>query len=68
MPFKYLSNFLKTLETLSISRGIRLIQTWSPNCFISNSTGAWIFAVTDIKVYLPVVALSSQGNVKILEN
>ena len=43
---------------------INLILTW---CVISNDTKATAFAITDTKLYVPVVTLSTQDNVKLLQ-
>ena len=42
-------------------------MTWSWTCFITNSTGAGRFAITDTKRYVPVVTLSTQDNIKLLQ-
>ena len=42
-----------------------LILTLSSACIIANSTGVRTFAVTDTKLYVPFVALSTQGNAKL---
>ena len=39
----------------------------SPTCVITISTGAGTFVITDIKLYVSVVNLSTQGNAKLLE-
>ena len=41
---------------------VNLILTWSPNCVITDSNGAGTFAITDTKLYVPVVTLSAQDN------
>ena len=48
---------------------IDLILTWSPNCVISNVTANRdkTFAITDIKLYVPVVTLSTKDNAKLLQ-
>ena len=46
---------------------VNLILTWSTTCIITNSTGAGRFAITDIKLYVPVVTLSTQNNTKLLQ-
>ena len=46
---------------------IKLIITWSSTCVITNSTGARSFAITDTNLYVPVVTLSTQDNVELLE-
>ena len=41
--------------------------TWSSTCVITNSTGEGKFAMTDTKLYVLVVTLSTQGNTKFLQ-
>ena len=41
--------------------------TWSSTCVITDSTGEGNFAKTGKILYVPVVALSSQDNAKLLE-
>ena len=47
---------------------VNLILTWSSTCVITNATGAGRFAITDTKLYDPVVTLSTQANRKLLQN
>ena len=49
-----------------ISCEINLILTWSDKCVLSNDTKATTFAITDTKLYVPVVILSTQDNKKLL--
>ena len=44
-----------------------LTLTWSTNCVIIDSTGARTFAITNIKLYLVVITLSSKDNTKLLQ-
>ena len=67
VPLKYLSNFWRTLEMALINCEVNLILTWSSTCVIiatntpnQNAT----FAITDTKIYVPVVTLSTQENTK----
>ena len=46
---------------------VNLILTWSKDCVITNSTGAGKFEITETKLYVPVVTLSTQGNAKLLQ-
>ena len=46
---------------------VNLILTWSKDCVITNSTGEGKFAITDTKLYVPVVTLSTQDNTKLLQ-
>ena len=66
VPSKYLSNFWRTLEMSLINCEVNLILTWS-TCVITNSTGAGRFAITDVKLYFPVITLSTQDNSKLLQ-
>ena len=67
IPLKYLSNFWRTLEMPLINCEINLILTWSSTCLITESNGAGTFAITDTKLYVPVVTLSTQENTKFLQ-
>ena len=64
---KYLSNFWRTLEMLLINCEVNLILTWSSTCVITNSNGAGVFAITDTKLYVSVVTLSTDENTKFLQ-
>ena len=46
---------------------VTLILTCSSTCVITNSTGAGRFIITDTKLYVPVVTLSTQDNAKLLQ-
>ena len=59
---KYLSNFWRTLEMPLINCEVNLILTWSKDCVITNSTGQGKFAITETKLYVPVVTLSTKDN------
>ena len=70
VPLKYLSNFWRTLEMPLINCEVNLILTWSSDCVliataIQNQAGA--FEITDTKLYVPVVTLSTQENTKFLQ-
>ena len=66
VPLKYLSNFWRTIEMPLINCEVNLVLTWSKDCVITNSIGAGKFAITDTKLYIPVVTLSTQDNTKLL--
>ena len=70
VPLKHLSNFWRTLEMPLINCEVNLILTWSSTCVLiasdipnQNAT----FAITDTKLYVPVVTLSTQENTKFLQ-
>ena len=70
VPLKYLSNFWRTLEMSLINCEINLILTWSTNCVIVSTNVAHqnaTFEITDAKLYVPVVTLSTQDNSKLLQ-
>ena len=65
VPLKNLSYFGRTLEMPLINCEVNLISTWSSTCVITNSTGAGTFEITDTKLYVPVVTLSTKENAKL---
>ena len=69
VPLKYLSSFWRTLEMPLINCETNLILTWSANCVIYNAAAsqATAFAITDTKLYVPVVTLSTDDNSKLLQ-
>ena len=54
---------------LLINCEINLILNWSVNCVISSAAAnhAATFALTDTKLHVPVAALSTQDNAKLLQ-
>ena len=70
VPLKYLSNFWRTLEMPLINCEVNLILTWSSTCILIYTGGpnqAATFAITDTKLYVPVVSLSTQENTKFFQ-
>ena len=67
VPLKYLSNFWRTLEMPLINCEVEHILAWSKNCIITNSTGKGKFKTTEAKLYIPVVTLPTQDNMKLLQ-
>ena len=80
-PLKYLSNFWKTLDIPLINCEVSLILTWSENCVLTNiktgiARGTRVainaptnatFKITDVKLYVPVVTLSTENEKTLLE-
>ena len=60
VPLKYVSNFLRNLEMPLINCEINIILTLSSAYVITYSTGTRTFAITNTKLYVPVVTLSTQ--------
>ena len=50
----------------SVNCELNLILTWSVDCVISSATGATKFAITDTRLYVPIVTLSTQDKAKLL--
>ena len=50
-----------------INGEVNLILTWSKDCVITNFQDEGKFAITETKLYVPVVTLSTQDNAKLLE-
>ena len=70
LPLKYLSNFWRTIEMPLVNCEINLILTWSENCVIFSTDVAYqnaIFTISDTKLSVPVVAFSTQGKAKLLQ-
>ena len=62
VPIEYLSNFGRTLEMPLINCEIILDLNWSENCATvatNVAAQATTFLITDIKLYVPVVTLST---------
>ena len=61
---------LRTPETPLINCEINLILTCSSGCFVINNPIAGqapTFAITDTRLYVPVVTLSTEDNAKLLQ-
>ena len=67
VPLKYLSNFCRTLEIPLINCEANLILTQHKDFVITNSTDERKFAITETKLYVPVVTLSTQDNAKLFQ-
>ena len=70
IPLKYLSNFWRTLEIPLINCEINFILTWSANCviiYIVVANQGATFGITETKVYVLVVTLSTQDIAKLLQ-
>ena len=46
---------------------VNLELTWSKDCVITNSTGEGKFEITETKLYVPAVTLSTQDHTKLLQ-
>ena len=50
---------------LLINCKVELSLSWDPNCVLSNFVGASTFTITDAKLYVPIVTLSTEDNAKL---
>ena len=70
IPLKYLSNFWRTLEMPLINCEVNLILTWPSTCVIVSTNianqGAK-FTITNTRLYVPIITLSTQENAKLLQ-
>ena len=63
VPLAYLSDFWRSLELPLINCEVNFILIWSANCVIVSTNVAnqnATFTITDTKLYVPVVTLSTQ--------
>ena len=70
VPLSYLSVLWRSIELPLINCEVILILKWCANCVIVSSNVAnqnATFAITDTKLYVPVVTLSTQDNAKLLQ-
>ena len=83
IPLKHLSNFWRSLNISSINWEIELILTWSKNCVLADMTvrdagndnnppaivapTGLEFQIKDPKLYVPIVTLSKENDIKLLE-
>ena len=70
VPLKYLSSFLRTFEVALINCETYIQLIWAKKSFIVAGTAANKipeFEVTDAKLYVAVVTLSTQDNIKLVK-
>ena len=66
VPLKYFRNFWRPLEMSLINCKIDLELNCSKD-FVISTVADTIFKVTNTKLYVPIVTLSSKGNVKLVK-
>ena len=44
---------------------VELSLEWYENCILSSAGAAATFAITDAKLYVPVITLKTEGNAKL---
>ena len=70
VPLKYLNNFWRRLEMPLINCEISLQLKWSKDCILVAGTAAnqeLNFEITDTKLYIAVITLSTHNNMKLLK-
>ena len=67
VPLKYLSNFWRSLEMLSINCKIHLKLNRSKDCVMFGIAGDTTFRITNTKFHVPIVTLSRTDNVKLVK-
>ena len=66
VPLKYFSNFWRSLEMPLINCKVEFsLLRWNENCILSSGGTATTFTITDTKLYVPVVTLTTEDNVKL---
>ena len=65
VPLKSLSDFWRSLEIPLIKCKVELWLTWDPNCVLCTLAGALTFMITDAKLYVQIVTLSTEDNAKL---
>ena len=71
IPFKYLSNFLRSLDLPLINCEIEPDLSWTKVCVLieqNNNITSVNLVITSTKLYIPVVTLSINDNSKFLQN
>ena len=63
---KYLSNFWRSLEMPLINCKVELSLKWYERCLLTAANTA-TFKITDAKLYVPIVTLSAEDNVKLVK-
>ena len=81
IPLKHLCNFWRALNLPLNNFEVELILTWSKNCVLADMTESAVrggdptivvplgvtFKITDTRLYVPVVTLSKENDIKVLE-
>ena len=71
IPFKYHSNFWRCLNLPLINCETELDVSWKKDCVLSehyNRITGTTFQINNAKLYVPVLTLSINDNIKFLEN
>ena len=62
---KYLSNFWRSLEMSLINCKVHLELNWIEDCILCSAGDSAIFEITDAKLHVPLVTLSTKHSVNV---
>ena len=62
VPLKYLRNFWRSLEILLTNYKVFLELSWIEDCILSTARNTEKFAITDDKLHVPIVTLSTKDS------
>ena len=62
VPLNYLSNFWRSLEISLINCKVCFELNWIEDCILSSAGNTAKFAITDTKLHVPIVTLSTKDN------
>ena len=65
VPLKYLSNFWRSLEMPLINCKVYLELNWIEDCILSSAGNSAKFEITDAKLHVPIVTLSTKDSVNL---
>ena len=65
VPLKYLSNFWRSLEMLSINFKVHRELNWIEGCILSSAGDSLKFEITDTKLHFPIVTLSTKDSINL---
>ena len=65
VPLKYLSNFWRSLEMPLINWKVHLELNRIKDCILSSAGNSVKFKITDAKLHVPIVILSTKDNVNL---
>ena len=65
VPLKYLSNFWRSLEMSLINCKVFLELNWIEDCILSSAGNSAKFEITDAKLHVPIVTLSTKDSVNL---
>ena len=65
VPLKHLSNFWRSLEMPLINFKVHLELNWIEDCILSSAADSAKFEITDAKLHVPIVTLSTKDSVNL---